>query len=796
MAIKRARTGLREKTHPRLNRSALRQRSGSPAKAELPVNRGRITWAHRAGPWALFLCALLLTLSSASPTSAAVVTRAPYLQLATDDSIVIRWRTDIATDSQVDYGSAPGSLTQSVYDPALTTEHIVTLTGLSPDARYFYSIGSSTEVLAGDDADHFFYTNPIPGTRRPIRAWLIGDTGYGSQNQADVRDAYYTYTGSTRTDLWLHVGDVSQSTGTDAQYQTEFFDMYPGLLRQSVFWPTFGNHDAAHANSSTQSGPYYENYTLPTSGEAGGFASGTEAYYSFDYANIHFVVLNSSDVTRTTGSAMLTWLATDLADTAQDWIIAYWHHPPYSKGSHDSDTEINMIEMREYTLPILEDYGVDLAFTGHSHSYERTYLIDGHYGDSTTFGEIYKVDGGDGREGGDGAYQKTQLGPDPHSGTVYTVAGTGGQTYGGDLDHPAMYISWNVLGSVVLDINGDRLDAIFLDSTGSIRDLFTLIKGVDQDEDGVPDDQDNCLGLYNPGQEDSDSDGLGNACDNCPGFDDNVDGDSDGVANGCDVCPGFDDNVDGDSDGVADGCDVCPGFDDNVDGDSDGLADGCDVCPGFDDNVDGDSDGLADGCDNCPDNMNPVQEDADSDGEGDICDTCPNDPNNDVDGDNRCADVDNCPDVFNPNQRDDDGDGRGNVCDATQGVAELKRLTVAGVADRMSSVSYIMNVTSAPVAGTSGVCPAGKTGSLGFWSFRAPTKVPVLLTMNKTFNGGSGQYDVELTWTGLSTLFEIYRNTSPVALIEPGKLWQTTNLCNETDQDAYPFDILFYSVIE
>ena len=156
------------------------------------VRGGRITRAHRARPWALFLCALLLTLLSASPTSAAVVTRGPYLQIATDDSIIIRWRTDIATDSQVEFGSAPGSLTQSVNDPASTTEHSVTLTGLSPGARYFYSIGSSTEVLAGDDADHFFYTNPIPGTRQPIRAWLLGDSGYGSTNQANVRDAYLT----------------------------------------------------------------------------------------------------------------------------------------------------------------------------------------------------------------------------------------------------------------------------------------------------------------------------------------------------------------------------------------------------------------------------------------------------------------------------------------------------------------------------------------------------------------------------------------------------------------------------
>ena len=114
----------------------------------------------------------------------------------------------------------------------------------------------------------------------------------------------------------------------------------------------------------------------------------------------------------------------------------------------------------------------------------------------------------------------------------------------------------------------------------------------------------------------------------------------------------------------------------------------------------------------------------------------------------------------------------------------------------MSSVSYVTHVTSAPVAGTSGVCPAGTTGSLGFWSFKAPTDVPVFLTVGKTAIGGSGQYDVDLTWTGRSTLFELYRNTSPIALVAPGNSWRTTNLCNETDQSANPFNILFYSVIE
>ena len=51
---------------------------------------------------------------------------------------------------------------------------------------------------------------------------------------------------------------------------------------------------------------------------------------------------------------------------------------------------------------------MDLVLTGHSHSYERSFLIDGHYGTSSTFTASMKIDGGDGRIDGDGEYQKPE----------------------------------------------------------------------------------------------------------------------------------------------------------------------------------------------------------------------------------------------------------------------------------------------------------------------------------------------------------------------------------------------------
>ena len=268
------------------------------------------------------------------------------------------------------------------------------------------------------------------------------------------------------------LGDNAYDRGTDSEYQAAVFNMYPEMLRKSVLWPTLGNHDGASSNSGTQTGPYYESFTLPKKAEAGGIASGTEAYYSFDYGNIHFVVLDSFDSSRSPTGAMMKWLRSDLQATNQNWIIAYWHHPPYTKGTHDSDNGAAERDMRQNALPILETYGVDLVLAGHSHNYERSFLLNGHYGVSTTLTPDMILDAGDGRTSGTGAYKKAS-----DRGAVYTVAGSSGKTGGGSLDHPAMFISLSVLGSVALTVNGNRLDAKFIRSNGSVADEFSIQKG-------------------------------------------------------------------------------------------------------------------------------------------------------------------------------------------------------------------------------------------------------------------------------------------------------------------------------
>ncbi|MDH3511387.1 MAG: DNRLRE domain-containing protein [Gammaproteobacteria bacterium] len=425
------------------------------------------------------LLALLATLCALSTALAQTVTRGPYLQMPTPNSVTVKWRTDQPTDSVAAYGTSVGSYPSAVSSASQTTEHELNIGGLQAGQQYFYTVGTSSGSLVGGDDSYTFVTPPPEDVDKATRIWVTGDAGTADANAVAVRDAYQSYNGNRHTDLFLTLGDIAYTHGTDPQYQAAFFDMYPQLLRQTPVWPTYGNHDGLSADAATETGPYFDIFTLPRFAEVGGIASDTEAYYSFDYSIMHFISLDSFESDRTSSGDMIPWLTNDLTANTKQWTIAFWHHPPYSKGSHDSDNEVELIEMRQNATALLESFGVDLVLTGHSHSYERSFLLDGHYGDSSTLTPAMILDPGSGQEDGSGAYIKPGMAGTPHEGAVYAVAGSSGKITNAPLNHPAMFTSLLDLGSLVLDIAGNRLEAKFLDDTGAVLDHFTLVKGQD-----------------------------------------------------------------------------------------------------------------------------------------------------------------------------------------------------------------------------------------------------------------------------------------------------------------------------
>ena len=445
---------------------------------------------------------IIILLAATTCLLQAKITRAPYLQLASDNAIHIVWRTDTPITPQVKFGQKKNQLNltsssdniitrQTAKDgkdlktaplhsaPKGTYQFESKLTKLKPDTLYHYAVYDGDTRLTADDGTYTFRTHPIPGTQRDLYFWAVGDSGTGSIYQKKVFQAMREFNQKNKLtlDMYLHVGDMAYGSGKDPEFQSKFFEIYQPTLRNTVCWPAMGNHEGYTSKGKTGIGPYYDAYVSPTKGEAGGVPSGTEAYYSYNYGRVHFIVLNSHDLDRRPAAAMAQWLKEDLAKTStktSDWLIAFWHHPPYTKGSHDSDKEKQLIEMREHILPILESSGVDLVLTGHSHIYERSMLIDGAY-DTPTTAQNHVLDDGDGDSKGDGAYQKSP-GLKPNEGTVQIVAGHGGQGLRRRGYSPVMRRSILEHGSILTRVSKDTLRCLMLDKNGNIADQFQIEK--------------------------------------------------------------------------------------------------------------------------------------------------------------------------------------------------------------------------------------------------------------------------------------------------------------------------------
>jgi hypothetical protein len=165
----------------------------------------------------------------------------------------------------------------------------------------------------------------------------------------------------------------------------------------------------------------------------------------------------------------------------------------------------------------------------------------------------------------------------------------------------------------------------------SNRDNYPLMgaPGLDSDNDGIPDAEDNCPLTPNSDQLDTDGDGSGDACD--------PDDDNDGIPDAEDNCP------------------LTPNSD-QLDTDGDGSGDACDP--------DDDNDGIPDAEDNCPLTPNSDQLDTDGDGSGDACD-----PDDDNDGIPDAEDL--CP-LENPQGLDANLDGcTDTVCDLASVIQSL-----------------------------------------------------------------------------------------------------------------------------
>jgi 3',5'-cyclic AMP phosphodiesterase CpdA len=433
---------------------------------------------------------------------AQTIIRGPYLQQLGQNSVIIRWRTNMPTSSKIIFISEEDDkkgvqMSNFVGNSDLSIEHIIQLSSLKPNTKYFYSVATNDKTLS-ISKDYYFITAPSPTDNRPINIWAMGDFGDDSKekyikNQTAVKEQYLKNK-SNHTDLWLWLGDNAYCCGTDVEYQRQVFDFYGSkILGNTPFFPVPGNHEYYETATAQidKKINYFNIINVPSEGEMGGLASRTKEYYSYNFGNIHFVALDSYGLDEgkyrlnDSQSRQNKWLINDLeANKGKSlWTIVTFHHPPYTKRSHDSDGEPDLVAIREGLVPIFDKYKVDLVLNGHSHSYERSHLMKGHIGKSFTFNDYIHP-----TQWANGKYEKkAESRPyiNKDEGTIYCVVGSAGRLdWNGDPNpHPSsIYSNISIGGSLLFTINDNRLDARWLATDGVIRDNFTVFKNVNKTE--------------------------------------------------------------------------------------------------------------------------------------------------------------------------------------------------------------------------------------------------------------------------------------------------------------------------
>jgi hypothetical protein len=431
------------------------------------------------------------------PVTPVTLSQGPYLNMGNQTAVSVRWRTNIASKSRVMLGTTYGTYPIVFNDATALAEHELRATGLTPDTKYYYRIGTDTSIIQGDTMN-FFVTAPADTSTRRVTIAVFGDCGRNDNGfQTGALSAYQNYLssqGMKAADIMQLVGDNAYNAGTDAEFTTGFFAPYSGsVLKNHMLFPLPGNHDYSNGSAARQADhnvPYYSLFTLPSAGECGGVASGTEAYYSYDWgANVHVLSLDSygkedAGTTRLydTNGAQVNWIKADLAANTKKWVIVLFHHPPYTMGSHNSNTEGELASIRQNFIRILERYGVDLVVCGHSHDYERSYLLKGHYGTEGSFSKpVHTADSSSAKYNGTAnSCPYTYPSGKVNHGSVYVVSGSAGADGGiqSGYPHDALPFAIDDGGMFFIDIKDNRLDAKFLRRNNTVADQFTIMKDV------------------------------------------------------------------------------------------------------------------------------------------------------------------------------------------------------------------------------------------------------------------------------------------------------------------------------
>jgi predicted phosphodiesterase len=305
-----------------------------------------------------FLGLIALSVFATGARGAQVV-KGPYLIFPGDKTqMQVLWQLDVAASGTLRWGADTACSDGSAM-PHSSGDRLFahTITGLTPDSKYYYRLEAGTASLTGS-----FRTAP-PDNGQRAKFFAFGDT---RTNLAPLNAVTGAMVAAFQADpacqtFVLHVGDWVDAD-TEDFWATRFFDpsgtRTAALVANLPVLGCMGNHEGA--------GVIYRKYWP--------YPYVASRYWSFDYGPAHVVVVDQYDAAGGPSDAQVDWIRGDLASTAKKWKFLLFHEPAWTAGVHPNNTRA-----QQALQPLCETYGVDVCFAGHNHYYARCVVNGVHH---------------------------------------------------------------------------------------------------------------------------------------------------------------------------------------------------------------------------------------------------------------------------------------------------------------------------------------------------------------------------------------------------------------------------------
>ena len=339
--------------------------------------------------WIFVIILISLGLYAAAPWILPVrVYEGPLVQMTDAHGATLVWYTTRPAECRLVVDTGDG---EQIYDAEqVGRRNRVRVAGLEAGQTYPYRVQVGNRVLTND-----LTLQTVADDDRAYSFLVFGDSGRASQEQYLLAAAMMQV--RPQPTFLVHTGDIVYSDGARRKYEARFFAPYRHLLSRVSFWPCVGNHDIDKTGVAE---PYQEVFETPANGPEGLPA---DQNYWFDYASSRFAVFDSNVNDETLSGRIAPWLREVMSDMGPRWKFAVCHHPPYTGGKYPSDQRLV-----QHIVPVLEETGVTIVFSGHDHNYQRTKPLRGGAIVESGQGVTYVVTGA----GGAALYQPKSSTPD------------------------------------------------------------------------------------------------------------------------------------------------------------------------------------------------------------------------------------------------------------------------------------------------------------------------------------------------------------------------------------------------